>query len=143
MFDSLLQYILSHENLVFWSLLISAITFVGTLLIVPALVCRIPVDYFSHTRREPTAWVEHHPIIRMILLIAKNLFGYVVILMGIAMLVLPGQGLLTIIIGLMLINFPGKYHLERWLVSRKPILRSANWLRKKNGYEALIVNEEE
>jgi len=143
MFDSLLQYILSHENLVFWSLLISAITFVGTLLIVPALVCRIPVDYFSHTRREPTAWVEHHPIIRMVLLLAKNLFGYVVILMGIAMLVLPGQGLLTIIIGLMLINFPGKYHLERWLVSRKPILRSANWLRKKNGYEALIVNEEE
>jgi len=142
MFDSLLQYILTHENLVLWTVLISAITFVGTLLIVPALVCRIPVDYFSHTRREPTAWVEHHPIIRMALLLAKNLLGYVVILMGIAMLVLPGQGLLTIIIGLMLINFPGKYRLERWLVSRKPILRSANWLRKKAGYEALIVNEE-
>jgi len=141
MFDSLLQTILAHENLVFWSVLISATTFVGTLLIVPVLVCRIPVDYFSHTRREPTAWVEHHPIIRMVLLLARNLLGYVVILMGVAMLVLPGQGLLTIILGLMLINFPGKYRLERWLMSRAPILRSANWLRKKAGYEALIVNE--
>jgi len=142
MIDSLLQYISTHEHLVFWSLLISAITFVGTLLIVPALVCRIPVDYFNHTSREPTAWVEHHPIIRMALLVAKNLLGYVVILMGIAMLVLPGQGLLTIILGLMLINFPGKYRLERWLMSRKPILKSANWLRKKAGYRALIVNDE-
>jgi len=142
MIDSLLQYISTHEDLVFWSLLVSAITFVGTLLIVPALVCRIPVDYFSHTKREPTAWVKHHPIIRMALLIAKNLLGYVVILMGIAMLVLPGQGLLTIILGLMLINFPGKYRLERWLMSRKPILKSANWLRKKAGYPVLIVNED-
>ena len=142
MFDALLQYILTHENLVFWSVFISIITFVGTLLIVPALVCRIPVDYFSHTRREPTAWAEHHPIIRLALLLAKNLLGYVVILMGAAMLVLPGQGLLTIIIGLMLINFPGKYRLERWLMSRRPILRSANWLRKRAGHEALIVSEE-
>ena len=141
MLDSLLQYVLTHENLVFWSVLISAITFVGTLLIVPVLVCRIPVDYFSHTRREPTAWVEHHPVIRMALLLVRNLLGYVVILMGIAMLVLPGQGLLTIILGLMLINFPGKYRLERWLMSRKPILRSANSLRKRAGHEALIVNE--
>jgi len=142
MFDSLLQYILTHENLVFWSVFISIITFVGTLLIVPALVCRIPVDYFSHTRREPSAWAEHHPVIRLALLFAKNLLGYVVILMGAAMLVLPGQGLLTIIIGLMLINFPGKYRLERWLMSRGPILRSANWLRNRAGYEALIVDEE-
>lgn len=141
MFDSLLQTILAHENLVFWSVLISAITFVGTLLIVPLLVCRIPVDYFSHTRREPTAWAGHQPIVRMALLLVRNLLGYVVILMGIAMLVLPGQGLLTIIIGLMLINFPGKYRLERWLMSRPPILRSANWLRKKAGYEPLIVDE--
>lgn len=141
MFDSLLQTILAHENLVFWSVVVSVITFVGTLLIVPFLVCRIPVDYFSHAKRESTAWADHHPIVRMVLLLVRNLLGYVVILMGVAMLVLPGQGLLTIILGLMLINFPGKYRLECWLMSRPPILRSANWLRQKAGYEALIVKE--
>ena len=141
MLDTLLQTIQSHENLVFWSLLVSSITFVGTLLIVPILVCRIPEDYFSHTRRERTPWAEHHPVIRMVLHVAKNLFGYVVILMGIAMLVLPGQGILTIIIGLMLINFPGKYRLERWLVTRKPILKSINWMREKSGHAPLIVSE--
>jgi len=139
MVDAILQYIQSHENLLFWSLLVSVITFVGTLLVVPVIVSRIPVDYFSHERRERTEWAEHHPAIRMALLVAKNLFGYVIILMGIAMLVLPGQGLLTIIIGLMLINFPGKYRLERWLVSRKPILKSINWLRQRAGQPPLLV----
>jgi len=141
MIDSVIQYIQSHESLVFWSLVVSAITFIGSLLVVPMLVSRIPDDYFSHERRERTEWAEHHPVIRMTLIVAKNLFGYVIILMGIAMLVLPGQGLLTMIIGVMLINFPGKYRLERWLVSRKPILRSINWLRKKTGHAPLLVSE--
>ena len=35
------------------------------------------------------------------------------ILGGILMLVLPGQGLFTIIIGLMLSNYPGKYSIEK------------------------------
>lgn len=112
----------------------------GTLVIVPALVIRIPVDYFSHNRRERTEWTDHHPVIRMILLIGKNLLGYVIILMGIAMLVLPGQGMLTIIIGLVLINFPGKYQLERWLVTRKPVLTSINWFRVKAGRAPLLVD---
>lgn len=141
MLDSLLQYIQSHESLLLWTLVVSGITFVGTLVIVPALVIRIPVDYFSHDRREPTAWAEHHPVVRIILLTGKNLLGYVIILMGIAMLVLPGQGVLTIIIGLVLVNFPGKYQLERWLVTRKPVLKSINWFRVKAGREPLLVDE--
>lgn len=140
MLDTLLQYIQSHESLVFWSLVVSGITFVGTLVIVPALVIRIPVDYFSHNRRERTEWTDDHPVIRMILLIGKNLLGYVIILMGIAMLVLPGQGMLTIIIGLILINFPGKYLLERWLITRKPVLTSINWFRVKAGRAPLLVD---
>lgn len=142
MFDSLLQFVQAHDNAVFWLVVVSVLTFVGTLLIVPVLVCRILADYFSHTRREPTAWAEHHPIVRLIMILVRNLFGYVLIVMGIAMLVLPGQGLLTIIIGLMLINFPGKYRLERWLMTRGPVLKSVNWLRTRAGHDALTFKNE-
>jgi len=57
---------------------------------------------------------------------------------GIIMLVLPGQGIFTILIGIMLLNFPGKYRLERWIVARRPVLRSINWLRRRAGRAPLV-----
>ncbi|MEX2524423.1 MAG: PGPGW domain-containing protein [Gammaproteobacteria bacterium] len=119
---------------------ISLITFIGTLIVVPWLIVRIPTDYFAPEKRQPAPWSDQHPAIRWILLIAKNLFGAILVVMGIAMLVLPGQGLLTILIGLVLLNFPGKYRLERWLVLRRPILRAVNWLRRRGGRESLIFD---
>jgi hypothetical protein len=53
------------------------------------------------------------------------------------MLIVPGQGLLTVAVGLTLVDFPGKFHLERWLATRGPVWRSINWLRKRAGREAL------
>ena len=70
-------------------------------------------------------------MLRIVLLLGKNILGCILIVMGLAMLVLPGQGLLTILIGTLLLDFPGKFKFERWLISRKPILRTSNWLRKK------------
>jgi hypothetical protein len=57
------------------------------------------------------------------------------------MLVLPGQGLLTIILGITLMNFPGKYRLERWLVSRGSTLKLINYLRRRRGKPALVLDE--
>ena len=69
---------------------------------------------------------------RFFILILKNLVGYSLILGGIVMLVLPGQGLFTIIIGLMLSNYPGKYSVEKKFIAIPTILKSINWLRKKS-----------
>ena len=55
------------------------------------------------------------------------------------MLVLPGQGLLTLLVGFLLVDAPGKYRLERWLVSRKAVLRPINWLRRRKGRQPLIT----
>ena len=55
------------------------------------------------------------------------------------MLVLPGQGVLTILIGIMFINFPGKYRLERWVVMRAPVLGAINRLRANAGRMPLIT----
>jgi hypothetical protein len=56
------------------------------------------------------------------------------------MLVLPGQGLFTIIIGLMLSNYPGKFEIERKLIAIPTILKSINWLRRKSNKPILKVN---
>ena len=136
MFDGI-----SINESVIWGLAIfSVISFVGTLMVIPVLVVRIPEDYFSETKRhrwEP--WAHEHPVIRWSLLISKNILGYLFIMLGIAMLVLPGQGILTIIIGIMFINFPGKYRLERWAVTRPPVLKAINSLRRRAGHAPLIT----
>ena len=44
-----------------------------------------------------------------------------------------GQGLLTLLVGLLLMNFPGKYQLERWLVGRPGVLAALDWLRQRKG----------
>jgi hypothetical protein len=110
---------------------VSIVTFIATLVLVPILVARLPEDYFSHPRRRRSRWGERHPVLRAVVLIAKNLLGVVLVLAGVGMMFLPGQGVLTILIGLMLVNFPGKYRLERWIARRRSVMRAMNWLRRR------------
>ena len=60
-----------------------------------------------------------------------------VLLAGIVMLFVPGQGLITIFAGLILMNYPGKYRLERWIIRRPLLLRTVNALRVKRGADPL------
>lgn len=68
----------------------------------------------------------------------KIIIGVVLLLCGIAMLVLPGQGLLTILIGLSLIPFPGKKRLEQTILARKSVRYSLNWIRTKASKEPFV-----
>ena len=134
------NWITIDEATIWYLAAFSIISFIGTLLLVPVLVIRIPEDYFAEKKRhrwEP--WAHEHPLIRWSLLIVKNSIGYIIIILGIAMLVLPGQGVLTILIGVMFINFPGKYRLERWVVMRPPVLNTINKLRQRAGRAPLVT----
>jgi hypothetical protein len=135
----MLSYIQENENVLLIIGIVSLVSFLATLVIIPWIVLRIPADYFSKPRRVSLVSSDTHPSIKLIVLVVKNLFGIGVVLLGIALLVLPGQGLLTVLIGGMLIDFPGKYRCQRWLISREPVFRSANWLREKGNKNPLIV----
>ncbi|MFH1217173.1 MAG: PGPGW domain-containing protein [Pseudomonadota bacterium] len=137
------EFFKTNEAIVLWSAAFSLVTFLGTLLVIPIMVTKIPADYFSNTRRHRLPWARQHPLVRGILLTIKNIAGYAFVLMGIIMLVLPGQGLLTIVIGVILIDFPCKFRFERWLASRSPILRSINWIRKRAHRDPLLFDHEE
>jgi len=109
----------------------SALFFLISLLSLPWLVALIPEDYFLHNQRQSTQWQENRPLARIIVLIAKNLLGYILLIGGILMLFLPGQGILTIVVGLLLIDYPGKFELERKIAKTPSIFKGLNWLRAK------------
>jgi hypothetical protein len=119
----------------------SIVMFLGALILVPIVAVKIPADYFVRDKGRHHRFANYPQVVRIPLILLANLLGYVFILAGIAMLVLPGQGVLTILIGVMLADFPGKFRLERWIVSRGPVLNSLNWVRRKAGKPPLIVDE--
>ncbi|MCT7654185.1 hypothetical protein MBH78_04025 [Oceanimonas sp. NS1] len=118
------------------------VCFIGSLLVIPWLVLRIPENYFSDDSRHRVPWARRNPLLRWLLLILKSLLVLVYLLMGIAMLVLPGQGLLTILIALVLLNFPGKYRLERRLFMVPTVRNTVNWLRRRAERPPLIFDGE-
>ena len=137
----MLESIRAHETVIMWSAGASLVTFIATLIAVPWLIVRIPSDYFAHRKRVRTPAIRRHPIVRWSFLLGKNLLGYLLIAAGIAMLVLPGQGILTMLLGFILVDLPGKYRFERWLVARPLVLKTINLLRRRAGHDPLVLDE--
>ena len=137
MIDAIWIWAGSHEWLMAGVTLASLAMFLGSLLALPFLVARLPADYFADPHRHANRLRQFHPLFYVAALVLKNLLGWVLILAGIAMLVLPGQGLVTILIGLVLSDFPGKFALERRLACTPAIFNALNWLRRRAGHGPL------
>jgi hypothetical protein len=129
----MLDWIYSHPLSVWWLAALSALMFVGGLVLMPILVARMHSDYFLRRNPTPTARGGRHRAIRLSALIVKNSLGLVLLIAGLAMLVLPGQGIITILVGISLLNFPGKHRLELVIVRQGPVLQAINWIRTRAG----------
>ena len=129
----MIEYLETHEVLIFWLSAVSFVTFAGTLIIVPWLIVHMPADYFAHQSRHKPRLAKKYFILKIIILMAKNMLGLILVAAGIIMLFIPGQGLLTIGIGIVLLDLPGKYTFERWFVGRGPVLRAINRTRLRAG----------
>ena len=126
---NILSWVREYQGLLEWVAGLSLLMFVVTLVAFPLVIIFLPEDYFVRHRRDPAHQTRRHPVLWLTLTVLKNILGAVLILAGIAMLVLPGQGLLTILLGVTLVNFPGKYALERRIVSRPSVARALNRIR--------------
>lgn len=108
-----------------WAL-VTALSFVA----VAIVIVRLPEDHFASDRppdgRTPTNAARR---------IARNLLGILLIAVGLVLSVpgIPGQGVLTILLGVMLVDFPGRRVVERWLITRPGILAAMNRLRRRFG----------
>lgn len=130
-----------HKEAIWWIAALSGAIFVASLVVVPWLVVRIPEDYFATRHRPKTQFASQHPLLRWTLWTVRNLLGVMLILAGFAMLLLPGQGLLTVAIGVFMMDFPGKHRLERRFIQFRPVLRSINWMRRKTNIDPLQFDE--
>ena len=97
------------------------------------IISFLPEDYFKSENRNLISSVQNsrYPLLKLLVLITKNFFGILLLLSGVLMLVLPGQGILTIITGLVFIDYPGKYKFERKLLKQKGVINSINWIRSR------------
>ncbi len=112
--------------------MVSAATFVVSLMTLPILVVRMPADYFVGDGSRGS-WAAHHPLVRVTVRSVKNLVGGLFVSAGIVMLFMPGQGILTILIGLSLLDVPGKRDLERRLVSSPAVFEAIGAIRARAG----------
>lgn len=135
--NTLLTWLEAHETLIGWMGLMSLIMFVGTLIAIPLIVIALPSDFLVREdekigRQLLNVWYIPYWIL-------KNMFGAVLVIAGVAMLVLPGQGLLTILIGLGLITFPGKRLLIHRILGSRRVVSIINSLRTKFGKEPVVL----
>ena len=133
-FDLIVAWLRSHQNILGWAGLLSLVMIVATLSAVPLIIILLPPQYLNEKKdrlseiQSPWRWPY---------LVVKNIIGAVLFLAGLAMLILPGQGLLTLAIGLGLMNLPGKRSLIRRLIGRPRVLRTINQWRAKAHKEPL------
>jgi len=113
-----------------------------SLLVTAWILVKLPADYFAG-EKPPHFWADRHPVLRVLGHVGKNLLGAALVVLGIVLAFpgVPGQGLLTILIGLMCLDLPGKRRLEQRLVSRPRILAFVNGLRGRYGRPPLQVIE--
>ena len=119
-----------------WMVIASIVMFVGSLVLVPLLIVRMPSDYFTRAPGKGS-WRAAHPILRWSILILKNLAGTLFLIVGLIMLFTPGQGILFMLAGVTLLDLPGKQKVEIAIL-RRPIVRGTiDAIRHKAGREPL------
>jgi len=119
------------------AILLSIILFFATLLLIFLVIWWLPADYFISNSSHLSS-LEQNPALSKILFLVRNIIGVILIILGIIMLVLPGQGVLTIVIGLILVDFPKKKEFINKLIASKSVQKSLNYLRKKMNKEPFI-----
>lgn len=123
-----------------WAALAAAALLLGANAVVVYLVVRLPDTYFCDPPGR-SRLREHHTILYGALRIGKNALGGLMVVVG-ALLTLPGvpgPGLVLILLGVTLVEFPGKRRLARNLVRRKSIHGTMNWLRARFGKPPLVI----
>jgi uncharacterized membrane protein YbaN (DUF454 family) len=142
MFESFSEFFLA---LSWFSVLMGALIFLGSFLlnlaIVSVILVKLPADHFSKSRKTEF-WSGPRPALNAAKVIGKNILGLLLVGLGVVLSLpgVPGQGLLTILLGVMLLDFPGRDRLEQKLLSRPSIVSAINRLRGRFGKPPLVLN---
>lgn len=139
---TILEYLAMHAHQILWGLGIFVISLIASSLVVMVVILRLPEFHF-HTQDVPPASRGRAPWQRWLKTIAKNVVGLALVVLGLVMALpgVPGQGLLTMFMGIVLLDVPGKRALERRIVSIPSVFRGCNRLRARYGKPPFTLDE--
>jgi hypothetical protein len=120
---------------------IFVVSFFANLGIVSFILVKLPADHLSKSRKTKF-WAGPRPWLHAAKVIGKNIGGVLLVALGVVLSLpgVPGQGLLTVLLGIMLLDFPGRHRLEQKLLSKPSIVNSINKLRGRFGKKPLELN---
>lgn len=137
--SSLVEWIRAHPGLTSGAVVLSIVTFVAGLALLPFVVRALPADYFVGDETPRPHWAASRPVLWRVVHAIKNLAGALLFALGVLMLVLPGQGLLTMFAGLLLMDLPRKRALEQRIVALPRVHRALDWIRARGGRAPLVL----
>ena len=113
-----------------WGLLFTIVGMIASYGLIVIGMIKIPADYFSSSYVKEVN-LDNHFSIRWAVFIIKNTIGFLLVIAGIIMIFTPGPGVPTILLGLIMMDIPGKRPLEAKLIQRPMVLSAVNDLRAK------------
>lgn len=110
----------------------TSVVFVVGLVVLRRIVVALPSDHFVR----PDS--PRSPLLR----IARQIGGVLLVVAGILMLVLPGPGVLGVLLGVALFESPKKAAVLRKLLSLGTVRKAMNELRARAGKEPFVLERE-
>lgn len=102
---------------------LSVVLCIAGIAVAPSVIARLPVDFFTRRNHKSSLWL--------------NITGWVLIVAGIAMMILPGPGAMVLLVGIVFADFPGKRRFLLWVLSMGTIFARLNRIRAKRGKRPL------
>lgn len=130
------SWLAAHAGLVSVVGGLSMILSLAGLMLVPFVIARLPADFFLRLTLPP-APVLHRPHPARV--IGRNLLGMLLVVLGALLVPLPGPGALVALLGLALVDFPGKRRFLAWVLRGPAVWRSINWLRRRAGRQEMLA----
>jgi uncharacterized membrane protein len=133
-----IRWIRNHPEIWGWIALVSislVVIYAGILILA---VIKMSPDYFSSPTPAPGTLRQRFPVLSLMFKTLKTILGLALLAAGIAMLVLPGQGLVTIAVAISFLEFPGKRRLMATIVRRGTVMNTLNGIRRRAGKEPLL-----
>lgn len=133
-------------NFIFLIVILTTTASIAYFVVITYFITQMDKQYFVRRKTSEEGLINHLHLTSMsrsvacAVKIAKIILGLGLLVCGILMLVLPGQGLITILIGLSLLPFPGKDQMEQRILSRKSVRSTLNWIRLKAKKEPFIFD---
>lgn len=136
------EYLKLHGTQILWGILIFILSLVVSTIASVFVILQLSENHFNTDAA--SSELERPRWRRVLGMVLKNALGVSLVVLGLVMSLpgVPGQGLLTMFIGVVLLDLPGKRAFERRIIAKPKILHACNRLRIRFGKKPFTLESE-